>query len=184
MDQDETGVSVVVRRRIHAELREPFEAWLEGIVGCASTFEGHLGAQILRPPDPETQDYVLLFRFATAEQLATWQSSDIAKDWLTRGREYTRGEAHIERVSGLEFWFQAPPSVGHLPPPKHKMVVATVVGLYPLILFVAPVISAPLVGLPGPLAVLLTTIVMVLLMTYAVMPLVIRVLSPWLFAGR
>ncbi|MEL6184189.1 MAG: antibiotic biosynthesis monooxygenase, partial [Myxococcota bacterium] len=93
------GVSVVVRRRIYPELQAEFEAWLSGIVEAASSFEGHQGAQVLRPPDPAHQDYVLLFRFSTPEQLAAWQSSDTARAWLERGKTFTRGEVQIEKLT-------------------------------------------------------------------------------------
>lgn len=172
---------MVVRRRIHPELKEPFEEWLTGIIEAASAFEGHLGAQVLRPPDPSNQDYVLLFRYATPAQLAAWQESETARDWLERGKAFTRGEAQVQTITGLEFWFQVPRGSGHPPPAKHKMVVATVIGLYPLILFLVPIFAHNLQALPRPVSVLVTTICMVMLMTYVVMPLVTRALSRWLF---
>ncbi|MEO1334785.1 MAG: antibiotic biosynthesis monooxygenase [Myxococcota bacterium] len=181
MNQDD-AVSVVVRRRIHPERQDEFEKWLAGIIEAASKFEGHQGAQVLRPPHPETQDYVLLFRFATPAQLAAWRGSETAKDWLARGEVFTRA-LHIEQLSGLEFWFRVPSSAGRRPPPKYKMVVATVLGLYPLILYVAPILASNLQMFSRPLATLVSTLCMVLLMTYAVMPLVTRTLSPWLFSS-
>jgi len=180
-NRDEDGVSVVVRRRIHPELQKPFEQWLAGIIDVASGFEGHLGAQVLRPPDPADQDYVLLFRYETAAQLAAWQTSETARDWLERGMAFTVGEVQIDKVTGLEFWFQVPAGAARKPPATYKMVVATVIGLYPLILFVAPVIAGQLSAVPRPVSVLATVFCMVLLMTYMVMPLVTRALARWLF---
>lgn len=181
MTGHEQSVSVVVRRRIHPELQEAFEAWLEGVVEAASGFEGHQGAQVLRPPDPANQDYVVLFRYSTPEQLAAWQASDTARDWLKRGEAFTKGQAHIEHVTGLEFWFRVPSGAARRPPPRYKMAAATVVGLYPLILFLVPIFNGIFGFLPRPLNVLVTTGSMVLLMTYAVMPLVTRGLARWLF---
>ncbi|MEM9114712.1 MAG: antibiotic biosynthesis monooxygenase [Myxococcota bacterium] len=175
------SVSVVVRRRIHPELQADFEIWLSSIIDAASAFEGHLGAQVLRPADPAEQDYVLLFRFATPAQHEAWRTSSAAREWLEKGKAFTRGDAHIQTMTGLEFWFRVPGNAGRRPPPRSKMVVATVIGLYPLILFVAPVLAVAFRDLPRPLAVLLSTLCMVILMTYAVMPLVTRTLSRWLF---
>ncbi|MEM6734307.1 MAG: antibiotic biosynthesis monooxygenase, partial [Myxococcota bacterium] len=104
MKKKDDGVSVVVRRRIHPELQTQFEEWLAGIVDAASAFEGHQGAQVLRPPDPENQDYVLLFRFATPKQLAAWQESETARDWLETGKAFTKGDAQVQKITGLEFW--------------------------------------------------------------------------------
>lgn len=178
---NEDSVSVVVRRRIHPELQAEFEKWLAGVIEAASAFEGHQGAQVLRPSDPADQDYVLLFRYEKPEQLAAWRESETAREWLERGEAFTRGHAQIQQITGLEFWFHLPTESVQRPPPKHKMVVATVLGLYPLILFLVPVFANALQRLPRPLSVLITTLCMVLLMTYAVMPLVTRALSRWLF---
>ena len=163
---------------------EAYEEWLAGVIEAAKTFEGHQGAQVLRPPDPATQDYVLLFRYATPEQLAAWQESETARDWLKRGEAFTVGDVQIQTITGLEFWFQVPAGTSHRPPAKHKMVVATVIGLYPLILFLIPILAKVLQVFPRPLAVLVSTLCNVLLMTYVVMPLVIRGLSRWLFPRR
>ncbi|MEM1415278.1 MAG: antibiotic biosynthesis monooxygenase [Myxococcota bacterium] len=181
MSKEHEGVSVVVRRRVDPARTEDFEAWLAGVIDVASGFEGHQGAQVLRPGDAATQDYVLLFRFATPAQLKAWETSEDARTWLKKAEPFTR-DLHIERLTGLEFWFRAPGGGGRRPPARIKMAVATVVGLYPLILFVAPLLAGVLAPLPRPLAVLGSTFVMVLLMTYAVMPVVTRALARWLFA--
>lgn len=181
MTSEDAGVSVVVRRRIDPGRAQDFETWLAGVIEVASSFEGHQGAQVLRPENPATQDYVLLFRFATPVQLRAWKTSDTAGTWLKKAEAFTR-DLHIQKLTGLEFWFRVPgAAIGRRPPPRPKMVVATVVGLYPLILFVAPVLAGALGPLPRPLAVLVSTFIMVLLMTYAVMPMVTRALSRWLF---
>jgi antibiotic biosynthesis monooxygenase (ABM) superfamily enzyme len=124
--------------------------------------------------------YVLLFRYETPEQLAAWQSSETARDWLERGMAFTVGEVQIQKLTGLEFWFQRATEAAHGPPAR-KMVIATVAGLYPLILFVAPQLAKLFGPLPGALATLSSVTVLVLMMTYAVMRLVTRALSPWLF---
>jgi len=180
MDEQDDGVSVVVRRRVHPARLDDFERWLPGIISAAKQFEGHQGAQLLRPPDPANQDFVLLFRYRTAAQLAAWQESDIARDWLKRGEDFTVGDVHIEKVTGLEFWFDAPGRPGAGRPSRPKMMIATVVGLYPLILLVAPQLTDLFGALPQPLAVLASTVCMVALMTYVVMPIVTRTLSRWL----
>lgn len=182
MAPGDRSVSVVVRRRIRPELQDEFETWLEGITHAASAFEGHQGAQVLRPPDASTQDYVILFRYQTPAQLDAWQASEQRAEWIEKGHRFTLGQAHVEHLTGLEFWFHAPSWATTKPPPRHKMAVATVVGLYPLVLLVAPRVSALLPVSSHALNVLITTSTMVLLMTYAVMPTVTRILARWLFS--
>lgn len=181
MASNENSVSVVVRRRIRPDLVEDYEEWLAGVIAAAKTFEGHQGAQVLRPRDPATQDYILLFRYATPEQLEAWETSETARDWIKRGEAFTVGDAQVQTINGLEFWFQVPNRSSRQPPPKYKMVIATVIGLYPLILFLVPNLATALQSLPRPLAVLVSTICTILLMSYVVMPLVTRGLSRWLY---
>ncbi|MEO0321484.1 MAG: antibiotic biosynthesis monooxygenase, partial [Myxococcota bacterium] len=157
---EQEGVWVGGGGRVDPARTQEFEAWLAGVVDVASTFEGHQGAQVLRPGEPATQDYVLLFRFATPEQLQAWETSEVARTWLKNAEPFTR-DLHIERLTGLEFWFQTR-GPAKRPPARIKMAVATVVGLYPLILFVAPVLARVLAPLPRTLAVLGSTFIMVL----------------------
>lgn len=182
MTEADEQISVVVRRRIHPELQHEFEEWLAGIIESATRFEGHQGTQVLRPPDPAEQDYVILLRFDTREQLDAWRDSEIGRSWLKRGEAFTRGSAHIEHITGLEFWFRIPAHAASSPPPKYKMATATVVGLYPLILFVAPHFSNALDFLAHPLNVFVTVVCMVIFMTYLIMPVVTRSMARWLFA--
>lgn len=94
------------------------------------------------------------------------------------------GSAKIDRISGLEFWFTAPASDGSKAPPRHRMAAVTVLGLYPLIMFVAPPLSAALAELPAAIRTLVVTVIMVMLMTWAVMPTLVSILSSWLFPSR
>ncbi|MBL4686401.1 MAG: antibiotic biosynthesis monooxygenase [Nannocystaceae bacterium] len=174
-------VTVVVRRRVDPARVDAFERWLEGIIKVATAFQGHLGTNVLAPADPSAQDYVVIFRFDTAANLAKWEGSPERDHWLEKVEPLTVGSAKIDRVSGLEFWFTAPASDGCKPPAKHRMAAVTVLGLYPLIMFVAPPLSAVLADLPAAIRTLVVTVIMVMLMTWAVMPTLVGVLSFWLF---
>ena len=61
------------------------------------------------------------------------------------------------------------------------MSVVTLAGLFPLVLFLAPALLRLLAGLPRALAVLLTVAALVALMTWVVMPALVRLARPWLF---
>lgn len=175
-----TGVTVVVRRRVRPDAHDAFEGWLREVIATASRFDGHLGAEVIRPSTP-AQDWVLVFRFASREQLAVWEASRERAEALEAVRAHTLGEASVEAVTGLEYWFTLPANAAIRPPPPWKMAIVTVVGLYPLILFVAPLLGRAFAPLPGPLGTLLTVCTMVALMTWGVMPLLVRTFRPWLF---
>lgn len=184
MPRDDGPVTVIVRRRVHPEMAGEFERWLADVNALASSFPGHLGVEVARPAEPAAQDYVLVFRFDSRENLAHWEESPERARALARAEPFTVGTPTVERVTGLEYWFTLPGDAARRPPPRYRMAIATVAGLYPLVLFLAPAIARVLAPLPGGIGTLVSTSVMVGLMTYAVMPLLTRAFAFWLFAGR
>jgi uncharacterized protein len=177
-------VTVIVSRRVKPSQTGAFEEWLRGVLGAASRFEGHLGANVLRPTNPAAEDYVVIFRFDTFEHLSRWEESEIRAEWLSRVDAYTEGPAKVQKVTGLEYWFALPGSAGVRPPPRHKMLVVTVIALYPMITLLMPLLAEVTAPLPGLLRPLVSSTIMVSLMTYLVMPALIRLFSFWLFSAR
>ncbi len=176
------GVTVVVRRTIRPGATAAFEDWMQGINEASSRFEGHLGVEVIRPAPGEGQDWVIVFRFDSEEHLAAWDASPERAEWLEKVDPMTVSSS-IERVTGLEFWFTLPGHAATRPPPPWKMAVVTLIGLYPLVLWVSPVLNRAFGFLPPPLMTLTSVGIVVAMMTWAVMPIVIRVFRPWLF-GR
>ncbi|MEO1084228.1 MAG: antibiotic biosynthesis monooxygenase [Acidobacteriota bacterium] len=181
---DALPVTVVIRRRIHPDRQEEFERWLEGILAAASRFQGYLGARVLKPTDVATQDYVLLLQYVTPEDLERWETSDERAEWLAKVEPLTLGETSLQRATGLEFWFKLPDDAARKPPPRWKMVIVTLIAIYPLILFLVPALAKLLAHFPPALAALTSTLTLVILMTYVVMPTLTRILCAWLYPTR
>ena len=40
-----------------------FEEWVSGILAAANEFPGYLGSEVLRPSDPDDNEYKIVFRF-------------------------------------------------------------------------------------------------------------------------
>jgi hypothetical protein len=133
---------------------------------------------VLRPAGPG-RPFVLIFRFATYAQLQAWEQSAERAAWLARSLPLRARDPEAQMVSGLEFWF-TPPS-GAAPPPRWKMVVVTCLALYPLANLLGPLWEPLLAGLSPWLATFLTIPATMLLMTYAVMPLLTRLCAGWLY---
>src|SRR6185295_12581767 len=95
-DKDQTNdvgpVTVIVTRKAKAGKTKEFEEWMDGIIHEAMKFEGHMGVNIMRPPNSSDPEYVIIFRFNTYENLAKWEKSEIRKEWLKRSTEVTEGE--------------------------------------------------------------------------------------------
>lgn len=174
-------VTVIVTRKAKQGKIQEFEEWMDGITHEAMKFEGHMGVNIIRPSDPSNPEYVIIFRFNTYDNLAKWEKSEIRNEWLKKSKDVAEGEARVEKQTGLEFWF-TPSSTSAPPvaPPRYKMAIVVTGIIFTLVSILLPQIRQATVGLPFVLSTLVGVVIMVLLMTYVIMPSVTRLLRPWL----
>ena len=180
-DIDTEPVTVCVSVKVKRGREQDFASWLEGVGHAASQFEGHQGLTILRPAGPTSPDYVYIFRFDTYAHLKLWEDSDARRTWVEHLRDLTEGEAKKQVWTGLEYWFTLPDHPAAAPPPRYKMVIVTLIVIYPLSSLLPPLL-APLLGfLPFLVRGLMISALLVLLMTYAVMPLMTRLFARWLY---
>jgi uncharacterized protein len=187
-EAEEGPVTLVVTRRAKAGKTEEFERWLDDIIHEAMKFEGHLGVNIIRPPIISSPEYVIILRFDTFENLAKWENSEIRKKWIERGKDVLEGKAKVEKQTGLEFWFS--PGLdnnnlsavleGQRQPPWYKMAIVVTGIIFILSSILIPQVEQATVGLPILLSTFVGVAIMVLLMTYVVMPSVTKLLRPWL----
>lgn len=173
-------VTVIVTRKAKKEKINEFEEWMDGIIHEVMKFEGHMGVNIIRPADPSTPEYVVIFRFNTYENLAKWEKSEVRKEWLDKSIEVTDGESAVEKQTGLELWFT--PHTDKAPvPPRYKIAIVIIGIIFVLYSTLLPQIRQLTISLPVLLSTLVGIATMVLLMTYVVMPSVTRLLRPWLY---
>jgi heme-degrading monooxygenase HmoA len=76
-------VFFVIRHRLKKgkDKLEHYENWLKKIVPKAASFSGHLGVQIVRPPDGHNE-YLIVVRFASMQELEFWQQSQERKQLI------------------------------------------------------------------------------------------------------
>jgi antibiotic biosynthesis monooxygenase (ABM) superfamily enzyme len=70
------SISVVVSRRVDEGADDAFVQWATRIIAEAAKASGFLGAELQRPDHSHPQEWVTVYRFATAEELAAWRSSE------------------------------------------------------------------------------------------------------------
>jgi len=184
LDQSQSikdAITVVVTRRVKRGREKEAERWIADITQAAMKFEGHLGANIIPPTNPQKSEYVVIFRFNNDENLKKWEESKIRAEWFDRAKTFTAGKTKIQKITGLEYWFTLPDKAFQASPPRYKMAIATIIAIYPTAKVVGT-ISNYLTDYTSisfhPLIELTAT---VLLMTYLVMPVIIRLLAFWLY---
>jgi uncharacterized protein len=173
--------TTVVRRTVRRGKEAEFEEWLKGIMRDAMTFDGHLGTGIIRPSRKSRPEYIIVFRFDTYDHLLAWETSEIRRAWVQRVLPLITGETSVQRMTGLEYWFTVPEQPGTSPPPRYKMAFVTWLALTPLVMVIPPLIVRLLGPLPWWGEIMIIAAIMVLLMTYVVMPQMTRLFSFWLY---
>ncbi|MGH9965898.1 MAG: hypothetical protein ACRD5E_13890 [Nitrososphaeraceae archaeon] len=182
-------VTVIVKRIAKKNKITEFEEWLSGISKEVSRQDGSTGIDIIRPTDKESKpEYVIIFRFNNYENLTKWENSSIRNKWLRKGRELVQADPYVQKMTGLEFWFttyfekssHVKPLIS---PPRYKMVIVTIPVISFLLLTLVPQIHnlTEMLFVPYSIRFIIAISVSVMLMTYFVMPLITKLLKPWLF---
>jgi uncharacterized protein len=180
-DTSSPPVTVMVARRVRPGKEIEFEDWAEKLTNAASAFHGFLGAGLLRPGHVG-DDWHVVYRFATADTLARWENSPIRAKLLAEG-EQVMSTANVQRVSGLETWFELPGRTAPAPP-RWKMFVVSgsvILALQLILNFVLHSVAPSLWMAPR---VVVVSIMVTALMTWLVQPWVARLLEGWLYGPR
>ena len=175
-------VTAVIVRRVKPARMLDFEAWTRGMIPIARQFEGFLGTNVIRPPDSAHPEYVMVARFDTFEHLKAFMASSEREEYLQKSEGMTVGEMSVQELDGFESFFSLPGApVPSAPPARYKIAILTILGLYPPLLLISTLIAAVFHGLPRPLLVLFSLLVLVPLMTHFIMPWITRLFHFWLY---
>ena len=170
-------VTVTIARRVAPGREAEFEAFSSALTRAATTHPGFLGAGMLRPGHVG-EPWHVVFRFDSVDHLRAWELSPERAALLASGEDLVRS-TDVQRVTGLETWFALPSRTAPAPP-RWKMFVVSVVGIFVLQL-VFNLALQPF-ALPVVLRVALVAVAVTGLMTWLVMPRLARLLQDWLYA--
>lgn len=174
-------VTVCITQQVVPGREMSFEAWLRGVSQAAQQFPGHQGIEILRPSG-HGSNYTYIFRFDSFAHLQAWENSIEKEQWVSKLRGLVQTPAKKDILTGLEYWFTLPGDPTRPAPPRYKMALVTIVAIYPLTTLLAMVLSNLFGSSLTPLLKgFMVSIAAVLLMTYVIMPRLIRLFSKWLF---
>lgn len=182
--RDDESVTVVTSRRVRPGCEAAFEQWLEGIGAAAAQFPGLIGRRITRPSDHDHPEYVVVFKFDRYEHLRAWTESAERRSWLDQVQPLVLDEFKETVLTGLERWFTLPALPNVPPPPRYKMAAVSLLVVYPLSQGLGAASGPWLAPLPPLLRSLIVSVVMIVLMTWVVMPRVTRLFKGWLYPGR
>lgn len=173
-------VTVVIAQRVKQGQELQFEAWMRDIIGVASTYPGHQGTNIIQPQPGIRPEYVIIFRFDDYENLKIWMNSRDREYWLAQAKPFVATDPDIQQISGLEAWFSLPGQPLKTPP-RYKTALLTWAVVFVLINLLNWLVLPLLTSLPAWLRTLIFSGIMVILLTYVVMPRVTQLLKKWLY---
>ena len=173
----------VAHRRARAGCAEAYEAVVRAMFDAARAFPGFLGAELTPPLTPGDEHRVTI-KFASTADLDRWNESDERARWLEALKPLAEGPLEFHMLSGLEAWFVPPPVPTAHPPSRARMALVTWLGIFPTVALFLWLIAPLLSPLPFLLRTAVLTALIVLTMTYVVMPRLVRLMKPFLHPGR
>jgi antibiotic biosynthesis monooxygenase (ABM) superfamily enzyme len=162
-------VTSIVHHHIKPAKMDDFLLWLKNIKVESQKFDGYLDTQLIDKCGNENER-ISIFRFKSQMTLDSWLGSEIHSQQLLELEKLTTQKTTIKTYTSLEYWFdRAPQNV-------FKMSVLTYIGLLPLVLVVPPLLIK-LIPMGDTMLASVSTAIIVLLMSYIVMPLVMKIYS-------
>jgi antibiotic biosynthesis monooxygenase (ABM) superfamily enzyme len=176
-------VTRIARRRAKPGCEAEYETLVREMFAIMRTSQGFLGADIL-PPEEAGGAYQIIVRFASEADLQQWDTSPARTAIHDRLRTVAEDEPAYRRLSGLEAWFTSAVVPATMHPPRLRMAVVTWLGIFPTVSLVLWFIAPLLHGVPFLLRTGLLTALIVVTMTWVVMPRLTKIMRGWLNSAR
>jgi hypothetical protein len=90
--------TIIVSRRVRPGYEREFERWNARIRAAAERFPGHLGSEAQPPDEAHPDEWMIVYRFATPEQLEAWMTSPTRRSLLDEGDTLLVGPVREQRL--------------------------------------------------------------------------------------
>lgn len=90
--------TIIVSRRVKPGREREFEAWNARIRAAAEAFPGHLGSEAQPPDAAHPDEWMIVYRFATAAELEAWMASPERSTLLAEGNLLLDGPVREQRL--------------------------------------------------------------------------------------
>jgi uncharacterized protein len=175
-----TACTVVVSRRIKAGREADYEEAMRGFIDFALGCTGYQSISVLAPTAPN-RDYTVVGKFSNESARRAFTATPEYAAWMARLAELTDGDMGIVEHSVLDEWVRSPATTATVSPPKWKTAVATFIGVCPVVTALNFVLAPALKSWPLIASSAVAAACVVVLLTWGVMPVVSRLLRPWLY---
>lgn len=170
-------IHIAITRQVRPGCEAEFQQALREFFQASYAHGAVLGATMLvPPPGSESREFGILRTFTNEQERDAFYASPLFQAWEEKCRPLTDGGWSYHPLHGLEAWFRSPGG----PPPRWKMALVTLLGVYPVSLLIGLTLSSHLRKLPLALNLFIVSTLMVACLTWLVMPRLARWFKPWL----
>jgi len=172
-------IHVAITRKVLPGKEDEFIEALRHFLGESFLHGGVQGAGMITAlPGTDGREIGILRTFKDEKERDAFYESKLFKDWEGYASTLTE-EPEYRQLNGLEAWFRSP-----TPPPRWKMAIATLCGVFPTSLFLSFTVGRLIKDFPLGIRLFTVACCMVGLLTWVVMPFVIKILKPWLQSSK
>ncbi len=176
------SLTVLINRTVPLADEENFQATLKDLLEDFNRFPGTSGSMVFRRGIGCAVEFSILHRFAKASDHEAWLGSPEFSRWRSEVAPPEPSTGHIHRYSGMDALFvsaQAPDA-----PPRWKMALILMLAVYPMSLVLSHWFAPVLARMSLFLGSLLTSVFMVFVMTYVLVPILTNLFQRWLQPSR
>jgi len=181
-DAKSNAVTVLINRTVPATQGNVFLGTLKDLLRDFDRFPGTSGSMVFRQEAAGSVEFSILQQFAGKAEHDAWVGSPGFSRWCREVAPPKPTPGHVHRYAGMEAFFvsaQAPDA-----PPRWKMAVLLMIAVYPPSLVLSIWGAPALARLPVLAGTFLTSVLMVFLMTYVLVPILTKLFQSWLQPGK
>lgn len=182
LDKSERLSSTVIVQRVRVGCEGAYREWSRKINTACSEFPGFADLEVFEPAAGE-KDFVIVVRFASAEEGDRWHSSSICKRLLEEAEPYLEQRVVHSPSSVYGSWFRKAEAASSesFPSPPWKEALVVLLALYPTVMLLTLFVIEPFFkGWSMATAMYVGNMMSVALLTWVLMPKMTRWLSFWL----
>lgn len=179
---DDGEVTRVVNRHIKPGHETDYNDWFDRIRNTMRTFPGYKGASVIIPGG-DLDARIIIYRFKDQKSADNWEESNERQKLLWEVDKYATQSYSVAK--GMETWFELPNThKSSAAPPKWKMalvlfICATLIGVISR-LILSPYLSSSPLFITSPIY----SAILVISLTYLIMPPATELLKKWLYKSE
>jgi antibiotic biosynthesis monooxygenase (ABM) superfamily enzyme len=173
-------ITVVVSRNVYPGHEREYDEWVRKLAAAAKEAPGNKGVTMLIPEPGKAGLYHVVLRFADEKSVHLWETSYVRQKLSHEADEFSRRVR--QEATGLETWFSLPDCPELETPPRWKMFIVTSLAVYIVSTILVPLWEIIFKDANFYLLNILTSLLVVGILTYALMPWFSRyVFRKWLY---